>query len=134
MTTKNTKYTKVRARFTIRQLLITIGIASTMLGLNSLADSRSRAFIEDLRLAPSSAMRRHVENVPDSVAPGIDNETTLLDQFCLRRRTAVIFGRHLPQRADGGFPTEFCKMTFVTTPIGTRFVSEESLHSVTMWN
>ena len=109
-----------------------------MLGLNSLADSRSRAFIADLRLTPSSIIQRHTENVPDSVTPRIDkpridNETTLLDQLCLRRRTTVIFGRHWPQRDDGGYTTGYCKMTFVTTPIGTRFISEDNT-SVTMWN
>ena len=58
-----------------------------------------------------------------------------MDQFCLRRRTTVQFRKEWT-RGDGGFTTEYRKMTFVTTLVGTDFISEDgtSLPTVTTYN
>ena len=125
----------MKFRFSIRQLLVVVSIASLILGLNSLVASRSRAFNIALEQNPSPVIQRHTENVPDTLTPGIINETTLMDQFCLRRRTTVQFRKEWT-RGDGGFTTEYRKMTFVTTLVGTNFISEDgtSLPTVTMYN
>jgi len=97
--------------------------------------SRARAFISDIRLNPSHIIRRHTKNVPDAVNPEVCNETGLLDQLCLRRRTTVLFEKRWT-REDRGYVIEWCKMNFVTTPVGTTFISENDagVPTVIMWN
>ena len=116
-------------RFTTRQLLVTVGIASTLLGLNSFVDSRTRTFASDLRSDPSRIIQQHAENTQYIENSTLGNETTLLDRLCFRRRTAARYEKRWTQE-DGGYTIEQRKITILTTLAGTRLESESKLLSL----